>query len=919
MQLLKVSKDMKEELKFDYILVVDTEGLRSGNNTIHHDNELSTLGLGNITLINIYGENPTEMQEILQIVVHAFLRMKQVRLNPSCMFVHQNVCDIAAREKIMDGRRHLQETLDKMTKLAAKDEDYYAENFTDVIAFDVERDVKYFAQLWEGSPPMAPPNPCYSENIQELKKDILSRAATTDVLKLSQFQNRVKDLWNALLDENFVFSFKNAKEISLYRKLEKEYGKWSWSLRSDMMTIEDKMLNRVASRNVKTVQEQDLFKEMAGSLENVQKAFNQFFEEDNEKETLIQWKYRFETLINHLHEDLIKEAKRKVDDSIQQRSIRQKLDQQHRNYERNLFEKSKDLALKLKDNVNSQTNAKAEFDSMWEKWVSELNDQAPKTEDVNISNNITTVLGEIYRPDLVSNRKLSLKYKNIVIVTYERYITKMSLVMLASMNMWSGSLLKSDDNKSIRDLIITVSEHTKTIVESFPFLTKGYNSSYLHTIAKNIQKIVHDFEKEFKRDRKLTDEGSMFNQDFYVDLSLYVCEQVTNRISELHRKFKEANDPLTYFEKKKSEYFIIFQKYWEGATSAAILGDQVCNKIKEAILQSVYNMVTRYVSGQMREKPPFNGNRADLEKHILMSLAEQEGEKDERFCNYLTYMYYPRYHLENFIKVRVKDFMAAENPQAVSVIKDCIEYKKITITSAAKMATDEVRGVNGDANQWLEVFSNKLADELGDTRVHMCDKECKDSIEYDVVEEAIKNKLSVVVEELKNGLSKTSDFAIEKFRERPDDVLIKHFCRCCWVQCPFCGAVCTNSQEDHLGDHNADFHRPCGMKGSAFRDTTELSIEFCTTLVASDKVFYLSSDSKNKKSCKQYREAGGEFSKWGISVDLSELTYWKWFVCEFQENLEMHYKLKFCGKGQIPAKWKMYTVADAVASLSVHN
>uniref|UniRef100_A0A3B1JLD7 VLIG-type G domain-containing protein n=1 Tax=Astyanax mexicanus TaxID=7994 RepID=A0A3B1JLD7_ASTMX len=205
MQLVKVSEEMKEELKFDYILVVDTEGLRAlelaGKDTLHHDNELATFvaGLGNMTLINIFGENPSEMQDILQIVVQAFMRMKKVRLNPSCVFVHQNVTDVAAGEKNMEGRRRLQDRLDEMTKLAAKDEVCDAECFSDIIAFDVQKDVKYFSQLWEGSPPMAPPNPRYSENVQELKRDIVSRASKTNCMKLSQFQQRVKDLWEALL------------------------------------------------------------------------------------------------------------------------------------------------------------------------------------------------------------------------------------------------------------------------------------------------------------------------------------------------------------------------------------------------------------------------------------------------------------------------------------------------------------------------------------------------------------------------------------------------------------------------------------------------------------------------------------------------------------------------------------------------
>uniref|UniRef100_A0A8C2CK23 VLIG-type G domain-containing protein n=1 Tax=Cyprinus carpio TaxID=7962 RepID=A0A8C2CK23_CYPCA len=181
MQLIKISEEKKEKLKFDYILVIDTEGLHApelaGRSTRHHDNELATfvVGLGNLTLINIFGENPSEMQDILQIVVQAFMRMKKVRLNPSCVFVHQNVSDVTAGEKNMEGRRRLQEALDEVTKLAAKDENYNAECFSDVIRFDVQNDVKYFAYLWEGNPPMAPPNPDYCENIQELKETIMIR------------------------------------------------------------------------------------------------------------------------------------------------------------------------------------------------------------------------------------------------------------------------------------------------------------------------------------------------------------------------------------------------------------------------------------------------------------------------------------------------------------------------------------------------------------------------------------------------------------------------------------------------------------------------------------------------------------------------------------------------------------------------
>ncbi len=141
-----------------------------------------------MTLINIFGENPSEMQDILQIVVQAFMRMKKVRLNRSCVFVHQNVSDITAREKNMEVRRRLIDTLDEMTKLTAKEEVCDTECFSDIIRFDVNKDVKYFATFWEGNPPMAPPNPIYCENIQDLKMTIMSHASTSHRMMLKDFK-----------------------------------------------------------------------------------------------------------------------------------------------------------------------------------------------------------------------------------------------------------------------------------------------------------------------------------------------------------------------------------------------------------------------------------------------------------------------------------------------------------------------------------------------------------------------------------------------------------------------------------------------------------------------------------------------------------------------------------------------------------
>ena len=145
-------------LPFDFMLVLDSEGLRAqelGENDYEHDNELATLviGLADLTLINLKGENVKEMTDVVQIVVHAFLRMKLADSphKRRCMFVHQNVAAVNAQEKLAVDRQKLNEQLDNMTKQAsiAQGLSETISSFNRVITFDGEHDVVYFLRSVE--------------------------------------------------------------------------------------------------------------------------------------------------------------------------------------------------------------------------------------------------------------------------------------------------------------------------------------------------------------------------------------------------------------------------------------------------------------------------------------------------------------------------------------------------------------------------------------------------------------------------------------------------------------------------------------------------------------------------------------------------------------------------------------------------
>uniref|UniRef100_S4RX63 VLIG-type G domain-containing protein n=1 Tax=Petromyzon marinus TaxID=7757 RepID=S4RX63_PETMA len=273
MQLVKVEAEFSEQLGYDFVLIVDTEGLRSvelSNSTRSRDNQLATfvIGLGNMTVINIFGENPSEMQDILQIAVQAFLRMRKVRLSPSCVFVHQNVGEVTAHDR-----------------------------------FDVNSQIRYFAHLWEGDSPMAPPNPSYCQNVKDLKE------------KISEFKARINDLWTALLAENFVFSFKNTLEIAAYTKLEEMYGKWTWELRSHVLQQETQIERIILS-----------------NYQDIKKKIEEHFNSADDAELLVQWKVKFEKGFETVKEELVSDAFKNYSALMAQQDKKRNIDRQRSSY-----------------------------------------------------------------------------------------------------------------------------------------------------------------------------------------------------------------------------------------------------------------------------------------------------------------------------------------------------------------------------------------------------------------------------------------------------------------------------------------------------------------------------------------------------------------------------------------------------------
>ncbi|XP_015865485.1 interferon-induced very large GTPase 1-like isoform X2 [Peromyscus maniculatus bairdii] len=900
MQLLKVEKKFIEEIGFDFLLVVDTEGLRApelNKESQNWDNELATfvIGLANLTIINIFGENPSEMQDILQIVVQAFLRMKQVKIFPRCIFVHQNVGEVTAKDETMEGRRRLEQRLDEMTVLAAEQEECSnITRFSDVIKFDVNSHVYYFAHLWDGNPPMAPPNPCYSHNVQELKTGILRIAQQESrgrIMKISDVKFRVKDLWKALVSENFIFSFRNTQEVIAMSKLETMYNHWTWELRSHVLELQNQLSNQIMNGKNPTLTTNAVEGLVNKKYENIKQEFDKYFEEDPDSETLIQWKANFEHKLLMLKDSLISDTTRKANELMSLKKSQERLDNQKSHYENELLERSQKLALSVKGKDLSDEELFEKFNQVWSNWIYNVSSIVPHVTEPDIDLDSESILLVYFKKDKNIAERLKKKDEEIFDIDYYKHVQRRKKFFGFS---WDLELChKESINKITNNIDLKFNETIKNIWKQ----KRDYSQNDFH-------KILWIIENELKS--VSPEEDYTFTRDYTIDLSLCLFQKASKNFKEIHTAFKRANDPVNYLESKKNDFFLSFKISCQGATSITSFVDFLWHKLSPAISATVSAGMVIKIAGVMRANcPAFSGNRANLEKHVLISLAEEEN-----FDKYWQYIHQPESFFRDYIRDHIRRYCSEKGGKNVKTfLKISLGDIKNAILSAIHESTAVAKDKGSTASAWLDLFCDHLESNLMFPRRDLISIEHQEINDMEFLKEAMSAALDPAMKKVEEECTSKP---IDEMVPDIEKILSEQLCGC-WKQCPFCKAICTNTIPQHEGDHSVPFHRPNAVNGSKWYETDCFVLDCCTSSVASDDFFVLSDD--KKIPYKKYREAGGEYARWSITPDSSTQPYWKWFICYFRSELEARYGKKFTELGTIPFDWYLIKKQEIIDNL----
>ncbi|XP_029463803.1 interferon-induced very large GTPase 1-like [Rhinatrema bivittatum] len=914
MLLIKVKENLRVEFGCDFIMVIDTEGLKAPElakleNSYEHDNELATLviGLSDITIVNMAMENATEMKDILQIVVHAFLRMEETGKKPNCQFVHQNVSDVSAYEQNMRDRKHLLEQLNEMTKAAAKMEKQREMSFSDIMDYDLDKHNWYIPGLWHGVPPMAPVNVGYSENIQDLKKYLIEfvrehsmKKAPQDILAFTEW---IKSLWNAVKHENFIFSFRNSMVAEAYNQMSMKYSEWEWNFSKEIhcwvsqaetiiQNHSPSELDAGAFSNLK----HEAFQKLEQEEIKILQCINNYFESDMQNLHLIE-KYRedFITSAKCLQKRLQDYSLSKCEEALQIWKSKNRIETMQTVYIKTIEDKVISLLEDCKKRGHELENQELEkeYEAMWEKMLEEL--QLCPLERHQVHEDMLCHLWkDLSNRGAAVNQKLQ-NAKSLLDYGKESFSMKKDYLELS----WHG--IKKWKEMFTHELFSKAEVIAKHLVDTCDNYIEEKVSSKVDYDVTYCQELLHIINLSLKQYDK---QKVHTNSCFEVDLKLHILGRAACSFQAMHEDFIKENDPHYRLEKYKPQFFSTFKDLYMEKDECQKRARDFCDQcLKPAFLDYVIKALgIEIVDDILHGKHSFEYNsRSFFQFTILKKLLEEKN-----FDNYVEYIN----SYEEFVKKWIWRHILTHYKQ--TGVLEVLE--KSILSTIIKKVRETLQTLNdlhiNTVSAFLDNFCKMLEKDLVIPKDSLELILFQNQMNVDQFTGDIKFFFSKLDDNILKELQliKTED-KLSKLPFKPQNEIFKKVFGC-GKQCPFCKVPCEAGGKEHK-EHFASVHRPQGLNKYRYDATKILVHSLCSSDVVSNGSFRNFVTGLNWHPYKEYK---CYYPDWRIQPDpsIEASDYWKFVLKKFNKQFAEKYEAK---PADLPDQWKKITCKQAQKSL----
>ncbi|XP_061444298.1 interferon-induced very large GTPase 1-like isoform X2 [Rhineura floridana] len=911
MTLLNVRENLTQDFGCDFILVIDTEGLKAPelaklDDSFQHDNELATLviGLSDITIVNMAMENATEMKDILQIVAHAFLRMERIGQKPNCQFVHQNVSDVSAHDQNMRDRKHLLEQLNEMTQAAAKMENFDRDiKFSDIMDYDPEMHNWYIPGLWHGVPPMAPVNMGYSEKVLEVKKYIFefirNRSAKRPPKDIPQFIEWVKSLWNAVKHENFIFSFRNSLMAEAYNQLSMKYSEWDWDFRREMhlwVSEQKTSIQNISPDEFDTCSLQnELHQKLLDGELQILKNLKQYFDSGAANLHLVE-RYRedFVRSANSLKQELGSYSYSKCQEAIRIKKGLHKIDTLQTEYLKIIEGKVDGLLEECRENENrfEDQELENEFERMWTKTLLEIS--PIPLEKWRVYEDVERCLRKelFHRGSSVNleiqGAKSLLSYRINTFQMKPEYIESSLWYQVTHVFAKKERFHKATDHANF-----LMSKCSLYICEKIN-LKGDYDETYCGELLQIINEELQQADVQKLHTRAC----------FEVDLKLHILGEAAHEFQKIHEDFIKENDPHIRLEKLKPHYFAIFRDLYLEKDAQQMRVKDFCDQgLHPALVDYINKRLGIKILDDILSSAQSIGyaSRSFFQFTLLKELLEERN-----FKSYVQYIVAYEEFVKRWIWGQMLDYYA-DNEYLNKLEKQILSaiVKKI-IETLENLKHKDIETVS----EFLDAFCKEMQKELvisKDSLVGVQFKNATDPVQFSASVESFLPDLQQQIMSEYDSLDIKSK--LSKLPVNPQEEIFKRVFGC-GKQCPFCKAPCEAGGSAHQ-EHFAAVHRPQGLGRYREIGSEKLVPEICSTDVASNREFRNQDTDWKFHPYKDYR---AYYPEWCIQPDpsINASDYWKFIFKEFNHEFARHYNAE---PADLPADWYDITQKQALEAL----
>ncbi|KAJ8369028.1 hypothetical protein SKAU_G00090560 [Synaphobranchus kaupii] len=919
MLLLAVPGNLRRDLACDFLLLINTEGLKcpgmvQDEDSVMQDNRLATyaMGLSDVTLLNLPADGEVEMRNTLLMAVNALLRVKETGRMP--------IFQAVAQGNGMDTELLLQ-LLGRATQiLSAGDKNLAEPSFDNLLELEATSSKQCLQGPWQNSHPMAPISHGYSKAVMDHKQNLLDTlrkcVANTPSISLLDFLEHVRSLWDTVLFEKFPFELKSidvgeafcdlCREFSHWEQTFLEYmGSWVEGAVQLILTFKESPLVMGDPNGHQTLEEllsslkMQAAKEVESEAIKVLSNLEEYFKKGKGHSSLVK-KYRdnFTNSVGMLKQQVACE----VSDKIETAKWDHNIVTQKRGFQ-NKLEAALEVRLgsilechKAGEPILEDKQLQEEFDQVWDESISKLALMPLEIQDI-----ISQVLQQL--KENLSNRGISKHLDKLAEVTsYES-----SVFIIDEEHFGYRSRMKQmftvEDKMQAQALADRVIEDCRKYVLRKKSLKRDYLDSYTIELLKIVDKAL---------DSKQFDIRSRFE----VELKVHICGSAAHSFQEMHKNITRESDPLIHLEKAREQHFWKFVYNFrkrDQCQQAARAFTTLC--LKPALLDYVYSALRRLIQKQLlcSDGQQYRSPQA-FHFNLLRELLQEDSF--ESFLDYLL-------SSESFIRRRIQDHVD-EYLSGIGMLQAWMQQHLEQISGRMVTAVRQTGACWNESSRTIRLLLERVCDSLEDSGEVNIPQDALQGPLFQIttpgdrfikyLEKSLAEMLQSLKEEFSQAGGSSSENIANTLQALPvqpqDDLYLR--VRGCEEQCPFCKAPCEVWGVDHTV-HHALLHRPKGLVSYTCATSNSLSHTICPSDIAGENLF-CNRDTDRQFLC--YRDYRSVYPNWiipemapgshGVSV------YWKYVLVRHNSRFAKEYQ---CGPAQLPEEWLSITQEEAIQSL----